>query len=43
VNSGGAEGQRASVASFDADGFTLAWTKIGAATGTLTFKYLARF
>jgi len=33
--------QRATIASFDADGFTLTWTKQGSPTGTLTFNYLA--
>ncbi len=34
-------GQTANVASFDADGFTLAWTKVGSPSGTLQVGYLA--
>ncbi len=33
--------QKATVNSFDSDGFTLAWTKTGSPTGTLSFYYLA--
>jgi hypothetical protein len=33
-------GQLASVSSYDADGFTISWTKTGAPTGTMTFKAL---
>jgi len=33
--------QRASVASFNSDGFNLAWTKVGSPTGTLKIKCLA--
>lgn len=32
--------QTAAVASYDADGFTLAWTKVGSPTGTGTFRVL---
>lgn len=33
--------QTAVVLSFDADGFTLTWTKTGSPTGTMTVRYLA--
>lgn len=32
--------QIADVTSYDADGFTLAWTKVGAPTGTFTFNVM---
>jgi len=32
--------QVANLSSFDSDGFTLSWTKNGAPTGTIVFKYL---
>ena len=34
-------GQQAVLKQFDADGFTLTWTKTGSPTGTATFTYLA--
>lgn len=38
TDSGFANSQIATVSSFDADGFTLSWTKVASPTGTLTFK-----
>lgn len=39
--SGGGDDYSGAVATFDADGFTIAWVKVGNPTGTLTFFYLA--
>ncbi|HYH68335.1 MAG TPA: hypothetical protein VD866_26820 [Urbifossiella sp.] len=41
TGTGGSDYGQAVVSSFDADGFTLAWTKGGAATGTAEVGYLA--
>ncbi len=41
VNVGGGATYAGSVSSLDADGFTIAWTKAGAPTGTLTVLFLA--
>jgi hypothetical protein len=38
---GGGVSNNAVLKSFDADGFTLTWTKAGSPTGTLTVAYLA--
>ena len=37
----GANNRSASVASFDADGFTLTWAKTNSPTGTATINYMA--
>lgn len=37
----GSDSYLGTVASFDADGFTISWTRTGAPTGTLTIYYLA--
>lgn len=41
VGTTGADNQTATITSFDADGFTLAWIKNGTPTGTATMAYLA--
>lgn len=41
LETGGAVNQKAALASFDSDGFTLTWTKTGAPTGTGTGMFLA--
>lgn len=41
VGTTGSDNQTATVTSFDADGFTLAWIKNGTPTGTATMAYLA--
>ena len=41
VERGGGNNQNAAIGSFDGDGFTLAWTKTGSPTGTLTGMYVA--
>lgn len=40
LGTSGADYQTATVTSYDADGFTLAWTKTGAPTGTAKFHVL---
>ncbi len=41
IETGGANTQKAALASFDSDGFTLTWTKVGSPTGTITGMLLA--
>lgn len=36
-----AAGQVGKIGSFDSDGFTVAWTKVGGATGSVTVRYIA--
>ncbi len=40
VDATGASGQTASISSYDSDGLTLSWTKVGTPTGTATFYIL---
>ena len=41
LNAAGTTLQNARISSFDSDGFTLSWTKVGSPTGTATIIYLA--
>lgn len=40
VNTGGGNYQQGGISSYDADGFTISWTKNGTPTGTATFYAL---
>lgn len=40
-DTGSSQSQNATISSFDADGFTVSWTKSGTPTGTATIKYIA--
>lgn len=40
LNTAGSTDQNATIASYDADGFTLTWTKTGSPTGTATLLFI---
>lgn len=41
VINNGVDAQQGHILTFDADGFTLAWTKVASPTGTISIRYLA--